>query len=80
MVDLFIELVILIGCPLIGRCRPCAELLKFLIDILMEKWNTIKFIKFEKALKRARGIKSDVAIQVLLDHYIVNKPFIKKCV
>ena len=44
----------------------------------MEKWNTIKFIKFEKALKKSRDIKSDVAIQVLLDHYIENKSFIKK--
>lgn len=67
-VDLYIELLILLNCELIGKCRSCTNLLKWIIDILKNKWDDIKFINFEKSLEIAKNIKSFVARSVFEEH------------
>lgn len=67
-VDLYIELLILLNCELIGKCRSCTNLLKWIIDILKNKWDDIKFINFEKSLEIAKNIKSFVPRSVLEEH------------
>lgn len=56
-IDLYIELLILLNCELIDRCQPCRHFLTFVLDCFKIKWDDIKFIEFEKALKLAKSIK-----------------------
>ena len=37
IVVLYIELIILVGCQLIGCFRPCTRLLKFVVDIFLKR-------------------------------------------
>ena len=48
--DLFIELLILLNCKILGTCRPCTNLLRFVVETLRNKWDDIRFIDFEEAL------------------------------
>lgn len=53
-VDLYIELLILLNCGLIGVCRLCTNLLKYVVQILRNKWDNIRFIDFEDSLMLAK--------------------------
>ena len=55
-VDLYIEMLILLNCELIGQCRTCTNIFRWVIEILQEKWDTIRFINFEKAMEIAKNI------------------------
>ena len=75
--DLFIELLILLNCKILGTCRPCTNLLRFVVETLRNKWDDIRFIDFEEALALAKDIKTLVPRSVLLDHYTKNRDNIK---
>ena len=79
-IDLYIELFILINCQFIGQCRPCRHILGYVTDILRCKWDDIRFISLEQALKIARDIKIMVPYCALLEHEIKfqNRKSIKK--
>ena len=49
-VDLYIELLVLLNCKIIGECKTCTSLLKWIVNILINKWDTIKFIELNNAL------------------------------
>ena len=76
-VDLYIELLILINCQFIDKCRPCCHLLKWVIDILLDKWDTIKFIEFEEALKMANRLKKAFATSATIEHFKSNRKCLK---
>ena len=74
-VDLHIEMLVLLNCEFIGTCRPCTNILKWIIEILSEKWDDIRFINFEKALEIARNLI--IPNSVLVDYYQQQKKEIK---
>ena len=43
-IGLFIELLILLNCQFIDKCRTCRHLMRWVIEILFDKWDTIRFI------------------------------------
>lgn len=49
-------MLILLNCEFIGKYRPCTNILKWIIEILYDKWDNIRFINFEKALEIAKNI------------------------
>ena len=79
-VDLYIELLILLNCQFIDRCRPCRHLLKWVIDILLDKWDTIKFIEFEEALKMANYLKGSFSTSAPVEHFRSNRKFLKRMI
>ena len=79
-VDSYIELLILINCCFIDKFRPCRHHLKYVIDLLIEKWDDIRFIKFEDALELAKYLKTFVPSLVVLDHYQINRKLLKKMI
>ena len=74
-VDLYLEMLILLNCELIGKCRPCTNILKWIIEILYEKWDDIRFINFEKALGIAKNLT--ISNSLLVDYYQQQKKEIK---
>ena len=75
-VDLYIELLILLNCNFIGACRPCTYILKWIIKILIEKWDTVRFVDFEFALLLAISLKSFVSEPLIVRFYSRNMRFI----
>ena len=69
--DLFIELLILLNCKILGACRQCTNLLRFVVEILRNKWD----IDFEEALALAKDIKTLAKIQDKLDILVENQNF-----
>ena len=47
--DLYIEMLILLNCELIDKCKTCTYLLRWIVEMLQQKWDTIGFIEFELA-------------------------------
>lgn len=68
------------NCQFIDKCWPCRHLLKFVIDVLRNKWDDIRFIDFYEALAVAKYIKALVLYSVLLEHYKINRPLFKKMI
>ena len=65
--DLYIEMLILLNCEFIGKSRPCTNILRWIIEILYDKWDNIRFINFEKALEIATNIL--IPNSLILDYY-----------
>ena len=59
-IELYIELLILLNCELIDRCKPCKHFLGWVIETLEYKWDTIKYIEFDEALQKANNLKQYV--------------------
>ena len=74
-VDLYLEMLILLSCELIGKCRPCTNILKWVLEIMQEKWDDIRFISFEKALEVAKNLT--ILNSLLVDYYQEQKKEIK---
>ena len=74
-VDLYLEMLILLNCEFIGKCRPCTNISKWIIEILYEKWDDIRFINFEKALEIAKNLT--IPNLLLVDYYQQQKKEIK---
>ena len=72
-VDLYIEMLILLNCELIDHCKTCTYLLRWILEILQQKWDTIRFIEFEVALSLATKLKFFVLDDTIMDHYRSNK-------
>lgn len=72
-VDLYIEMLILLNCELIDQCKTCTYLLRWILEILQQKWDTIRFIEFEVALSLATKLKFFVLDDTIMDHYRSNK-------
>lgn len=79
-IDLFMELLILTNCQFMDKCRSCRHLLRFVVDILRSKWNDIGFIDFDEALALAKYLKVFMPYSVLLEHYKMNRPLLKKLI
>ena len=56
-IDLLGEISILIDCELLGKCRACTKHLKWIIEILKERWDSDNNVDFEEALKIVRKHK-----------------------
>ena len=56
-IDLLSEISILIDCELLGKCRACTKHLKWIIEILKERWDSDNNVDFEEALKIVRKHK-----------------------
>ena len=69
-VDLYIELLILLNCQFIDRCR-------WIIEILHDKWDNVRFIDLDEALKMANFLKKSVSKSVLLEHFTSNCRLLK---
>ena len=79
-VDLYIELLILLNYQFIDRCGPCRHFLKWVIDILLKKWDTIRFIEFGEALKMANVFKKVSSTSARTEHFKSNRKFLKKMI
>lgn len=79
-IDLYIELLALVNCKLIHPCRPCRHLLKFVLYILKNKWDNIRYIEFEEALHLANYLKVFVSSSVVLDHFKIHRKHFKKMI
>lgn len=78
-IDLFIELLILSNCQFMDKCQPCRHLLGFAVNVLRSKWDGIRF-DFDEALAVAKHLKVLVPYSVLLEHYKINRPLLKKMI
>ena len=74
-INLCLEMLILLNCEFIGKYRPCTNILKWIIEILYEKWDNIRFINFEKALEIAKNLK--ISNSLLVNYYQQQKKEIK---
>lgn len=72
-VDLYIEILFLLNCELIDQCRTCRCLLGWILEILEQKRDTIRFIEFELALLLAIELKFFVMGITITDYYRENK-------
>ena len=72
-IDFYIEMLILLNCELIDQYKTCRYLLGWILEILQEKWDTIRFIEFEVALSLADELKFFVLKDTITDHYRSNK-------
>ena len=68
-VDMYIEILFLLNCELTDQCRTCRYLLGWLLEILEQKWDTMRFINFELALLLAKELKFIVASNTITDYY-----------
>ena len=75
-VNLYIEMLILLNCELIDQCKTCTYLLRWILEILQQKWDTIRFIEFEVALSLAKKLKFFVLDDTITDHYRSNKKIV----
>ena len=75
-IDLYIELVILLNCEYIGRCRPCTYILKWIIQILYKKWDTLRFLDFESALILALSLKFFVSEPYIVSYYMSRMKYV----
>ena len=71
--DLYIELIHLINCEHIDKCGVCCHFLKWVIRILGNKWDNIKFIELEEALKFIPQLKNIISNSPLLEHFSINR-------
>ena len=76
-VDLYIEILFLLNCELIDQCRTCRCLLGWILEILEQKWDTIRFIEFELALLLAKELKFFVMGNTATDYYRQNKETVR---
>ena len=74
------ELLILINCHLINKCRVCHHFLKWIIHILGYKWDNIRFIKLKEALKLAKYLKTSFSHYTLVDHFADNHKLLKEMI
>ena len=79
-IDLYIELLILVNYQFIREYRPCRHLLKFVVDVLRNKWDDIRFIDFEEALHLANYLKALVPFSVILQHFTIKRRLLKKMI
>lgn len=76
-IDLYIEMLILLNCE---RCRVCIHLLKWVVKILVKKWEDIRFINVEEALSLSSFYKNILQVDPLLQHFKNNRSMLKKMV
>ena len=76
-IDLYIELLILISCEIIDNCRPCHLFLKWIVQLLIYKWDTIRYIEFAEALRRANYLKILFSTSFPTEHFKLNRKFLK---
>ena len=67
----------LLNCELIDQCRTCRCLLGWILEILEQKWDTIRFIEFELALLLAKELKFFVMGNTATDYYRQNKETVR---
>lgn len=71
-VDLYIELLLLLNCEIIDVCRTCQSLIKWVTDLLVEKWDTLRFIKLDATLYIDRSLKDLIKSSAFVSFYNVN--------
>ena len=79
-VDFYIELLILLNCQYIDRCRPCRHFFRWIIEILHDKWDNIRFIDLDEALKMTNFLKKSVSKSVPLEHFTSNCRLLKQII
>ena len=72
-IELYIELLILLNCELIDRCKPCKHFLGWVIETSEYKWDTIKYIEFDEALQKANNLKQYVTEFAIQKHFKQNR-------
>lgn len=74
-IDLYIEMSILLNCK---WCRSCIHLLKWVVKILVQKWDDIRFINLEEALSLSSFYKNILQVGPVLQHFKINRSMLKK--
>ena len=54
-VDLYTEMLFYLRCDILDKCRTCSILLRRMVPILEEKWDSIRFIDFDEALNLTKS-------------------------
>ena len=57
------------NCEFLGKCETCTYIIKWIIDILIQKWDTIRFVDFYLAMQLANEIKILIFSSPLVDYY-----------
>ena len=72
-IDLNMEMLILLNCKFIGKCRCCTHLLKWVVKTLHKKWDDIRFIDIDEAFSLALIYKEFVKRNPALEHFKQNR-------
>ena len=76
-VDVYMEMLILMNCKFIGKCRSCTHLLKWVVKILYKKWDNIRFIDIEESFSLSLIYRKFVKRNVVLEHFEQNRHLLK---
>ena len=60
----------MLNCNFKGKCKTCTYIIKWIIDILTQKWDTIRFIDFYLAMQLANEFKILVDKSPLVEFYV----------
>ena len=65
-------------CDILDKCRTCSNLLRRMVPILEEKWDSIRFIDFDEALNLTKSLKHFVdESSTIVNYYRLHRQFIK---
>ena len=77
-VDLYTEMLFYLRCDILDKCRTCSNLLRRMVPILEEKWDSIRFIDFDEGLNFTKSLKHFVdESSTIVNYYRLHRQFIK---
>ena len=69
-VDLYTEMLFYRRCDILDKCRTCSNLLRQMVPILEEKWDSVRFIDFDEALNLIKSLNHFVdESSTIVDYY-----------
>ena len=67
------------NCDVPGRCKTCTNLIRWLVPILKDKWDTFRFIDFDQAMYLTKSLRFFVdESSTIVKYYRMHRNYIKK--
>ena len=79
-IDLLIEIGFLIQCEAIDRCGACKKLLRFCLQILINRWDEIRFINFFGDVEMIKNCRGFLKMVDILEHWRLNRVIVKNLI
>ena len=77
-VDLYTEMLFYLRCNILDKYRTWSNLLRRMVPILEEKWDSIRFIDFDEALNLTKSLQHFVdESSTVVNYYRLHIQFIK---
>ena len=77
-VDLYTEMLFYLHCNILDKYRTWSNLLRRMVPILEEKWDSIRFIDFDEALNLTKSLQHFVdESSTVVNYYRLHIQFIK---